>query len=68
MAHFRCSLSNSTGKLTHRNVDLCRKQMSLLPPPQRGLLALETIPTQELTYNYVCNPTQMPGGRFVFSA
>lgn len=68
MAHFRCSLSNSTGKVTHSNVEACVETDVTAATSTEGLLALETIPTRELRYNYVCNPNQMPLDRFIFLA
>lgn len=42
--------------------------MSVSATSTEGLLASEANPTQELTYNYVCNPTLIPQDLFVFIA
>lgn len=42
--------------------------MSVSATSTEGLLASETIPAQELTCNYICNPTPAPCDHFVFTA
>lgn len=42
--------------------------MSVSATSTEGLLASETIPAQELTGDYICNPTPVPRDHFVFRA
>ena len=62
MARFRCSLSNSTRKVTHPPAGPCVGNRCHCRHFQRGPPGLGTIPTRRLRYNYVCDPTQMPLG------